>query len=227
MGLVSQQYFGLVFRNKKARLLYMEENIIKNDEKLDSVKDQFTPPSTKEKPDKLDDTARDDGTEKDESVTLSKAELDKRIQSAEDKLRTSYTKKIKALEGKIQELSPVEKSEIELELERRLSELEKTQKEVETQKAFLTLQEALQAKGIDKSITSYLKSDVNVDEFVKVFNEMIKNSDKSNGYVPDGHNAGDKITMEEFKSMKYSEMEKIMKNSPELYKRLMTKLKNK
>lgn len=201
----------------------MEENIVKNDENLDSVKDQMTPPGAKEniKPDKAN---KDNGADK-ESVTLTKAELDKRIQSAEDKLRTSYTKTIKELEGKIKELSPFEKTDAELELERRLSELEKTQKELDAQKAFLELQDTLQSKGIDKSIATYLKEGVDVDELVSVFQNVMKEATKSNAYVPDSHNAGDKITAEEFLKMKYSEKVEVMNKNPELYKRLMAKIK--
>lgn len=203
----------------------MEENIVKNDENLDSIKDQMTPPDVKEKENvKPDEANKDNGADK-ESVTLTKAELDKRIQSAEDKLRTSYTKTIKELEGKIKELSPVEKTDAELEFECRLSELEKTQKELDAQKAFLELQDTLQSKGIDKSIATYLKEGVDVDELVSVFQNVIKEATKSNAYVPDSHNAGDKITAEEFSKMKYSEKVEVMNKSPELYKRLMTKLK--
>lgn len=158
-------------------------------------------------------------------ATFTQEDVDKKVQSECDKLRTTYTKKIKELEGKIEELSPVEKSETELELERRLSELEKSQAEVNAQKAFLALQDTLQSKGIDKSIATYLKEDVDVEEFANAFNGVIKESAKSNGFVPDTHNAGDKISAEEFSKMKYSEKLEIMNKSPELYKRLMAKIK--
>lgn len=203
----------------------MEQNIIKNDENLDSIKDQALPPGAREKEDaKPNEGKKDNGTETD-SVTLTKTELDKRIQSAEDKLRTSYTKTIKELESKIKELSPVKKTDAELEFERRLSELEETQKEVDAQKAFLELQEALQSKGIDKSIAAYLRKGVDVDELVSVFQNVMKEATKSNAYVPDSHNAGDKISTDEWKNMRYSEKAEIKDKNPELYKRLMAKFK--
>ena len=43
-------------------------------------------------------------------ATFTQEDVDKKVQSECDKLRTTYTKKIKELEGKIEELSPVEKS---------------------------------------------------------------------------------------------------------------------
>lgn len=220
-----QHCYGALCENTERVKKYMEENIVKNDENLDSVKDQMTPPGAKEKENvKPDEANKDNGADK-ESVTLTKAELDKRIQSAEDKLRTSYTKTIKELEGKIKELSPVEKSDTELELERRLSELEKAQKELDAQKAFLELQDTLQSKGIDKSIATYLKEGVDVDELVSVFQNVMKEATKSNAYVPDSHNAGDKISADEWKNMRYSEKAEIKDKNPELYKRLMAKFK--
>ena len=93
------------------------------------------------------------------------------------------------------------------------------------QKAFLALQDTLQSKGIDKSIATYLKEDVDAEEFANTFNGVIKVSAKSNGFVPDTHNAGDKISVDEFSKMKYSEKLEIMNKSPELYKRLMAKIK--
>lgn len=129
------------------------------------------------------------------------------------------------LEDKIKELTPVELSDTEKELNRRIEELEKSQKEVESQKAFLSLQDTLQSKGIDKALATYLKADVDVDAFVTAFNSAMKEVTKDSGYVPDSHNAGDKITAEDWGKMKYSEKVDIMNKSPELYKRLMAKFK--
>lgn len=197
----------------------MEENIIVNDEKLDAVKDNFTPPGAKAKTD-----SKVDGKDN-KSVTYTEDEVSKKIQSAEDKLRTSYSKQIKDLQDQIKKLSPVEKSESEIAIENRLAELEKAQAEVNAQKAFLSLQDTLQSKGIDKALATFLKADVDVDAFVTAFNSAMKEVTKTTGYVPDSHNAGDKITAEQWSKMKYSEKVDIMNKSPELYKRLMAKFK--
>lgn len=159
------------------------------------------------------------------AATFTQEDVDKKVQSECDKLRTSYSKQIKDLEKKIKELTPVELSDTEKELNRRIEELEKSQKEVESQKAFLSLQDALQNKGIDKSLAAYLKADVDVEKFVTAFNSAMKEVTKNTGYVPDSHNAGDKITSEEWGKMKYSEKEKIARENPELFKRLMAKFK--
>lgn len=159
------------------------------------------------------------------AATFTQEDVDKKVQSECDKLRTTYSKQIKDLEKKIEELSPVELSDTEKELNRRIEELEKSQKEVESQKAFLSLQDTLQSKGIDKALATYLKSDVDVEAFVTAFNSAMKEVTKNTGYVPDSHNTGDKITAEEWGKMKYSEKVEIMNKSPELYKRLMAKFK--
>ena len=64
-----------------------------------------------------------------------------------------------------------------------------------------------------------------MDAFVTAFNNAMKEVTKDKGYVPDSHNAGDKITAEEWSKMKYSEKEKISRENPELFKRLMAKFK--
>ena len=51
-----------------------------------------------------------------DTVTMSKADYDKAIQSAEDKVRGKYSKEINELKAKVQELSPVEKSQAEIDL---------------------------------------------------------------------------------------------------------------
>lgn len=189
--------------------LYMDENTnIVNDAETE-VKDNTT------------DSKVGEGA----TATFTQEDVDKKVQSECDKLRTSYNRQIKDLKKKIEELTPVELSDTEKELNRRIEELEKSQKEVESQKAFLSLQDTLQNKGIDKALATYLKADVDVDAFVTAFNNTMKEVTKDKGYVPDSHNAGDKITVEEWSKMKYSEKEKISRENPELFKRLMAKFK--
>ena len=173
----------------------------------------------------VNENTTDSKTGEGATATFTQEDVDKRVQSECDKLRTSYSKQIKNLEDKIKELTPVELSDTEKELNRRIEELEKPQKEVESQKAFLSLQDTLQSKGIDKALATYLKADVDVDAFVTAFNSAMKEVTKDSGYVPDSHNAGDKITAEDWGKMKYSEKVDIMNKSPELYKRLMAKFK--
>lgn len=198
----------------------MEENIIVNDEKLDAIKDNFTPPGAKKTDSKADGK---DG--KETPVTFTEDEVNKKIQSAEDKLRRKYSDEIKGLQEQIKKLSPVEKSESEIAIENRLAELEKAQAEVNAQKAFLSLQDTLQSKGIDKALATYLKADVDVDAFVTAFNSAMKEVTKDKGYVPDSHNAGDKITAEEFRNWSYDQRAELYTKNPTLYQKLVKQLR--
>ncbi len=173
----------------------------------------------------VNENTTDSKTGEGATATFTQEDVDKRVQSECDKLRTKYVKEIKDLQEQVKKLSPVEKSESEIAIENRLAELEKAQAEVNAQKVFLSLQDNLQGKGIDKTLATFLKADVDVDAFVTAFNNAMKEVTKDKGYVPDSHNAGDKITAEEWGKMKYSEKVDIMNKSPELYKRLMAKFK--
>ena len=64
---------------------------------------------------------------KDESVTMTKDEYNKAIQSAEDKVRGKLSKQIKELERQVNELKPVEKSQEEIDLENRIAALKESE----------------------------------------------------------------------------------------------------
>ena len=189
-----------------------------NDEKLDAVKDNFTPPNTEETGTKGDETDAND------TVTYTEEEVSKKIQSETDKIRTKYCKEIKELKEKIEELSPT-KTEAELEIERRLAELERSQAEVNSQKQFLEIQNALKTKGIDESIAMFLKEDVDLEEFSTIFNNILSEKVKSKGYVPTNHPTGDDITVEQFKSMSYDERAELYTRNPTLYQKLVKQLR--
>ena len=53
-------------------------------------------------------------TQEQDTITISKSDYEKAIQSAEDKLRTKYSTDIKALNDKVTELTPKQKSDAEL-----------------------------------------------------------------------------------------------------------------
>ena len=56
--------------------------------------------------------------ETNETITLTDEEIQKKIQGAEDKVRTEYSKKIKTLEEELKTLKPKEKSKSEIEIGR-------------------------------------------------------------------------------------------------------------
>lgn len=135
-----------------------------------------------------DETTREDvDTKNAETVTISKTDYDKAIQSAEDKIRGHYSKEINDLKDKIKELTPVEKSQAEIDLENRIAALEESERIVAAQKKRLEFQENLTNKGLDKSLVDFLKEDTDVDALVSVVDGIVKSRMKSTGYVPTSH----------------------------------------
>lgn len=170
------------------------------------------------------DTTTKDG-ESTDIVTMSKADYDKAIQSAEDKVRGKLSKEINTLKEKIKELSPVEKSQAEIDLENRIAALEESERQVQEQKRKLEFQESLSSKNLDKKLVDFLKDDADVEALSNIIDEIVKSRTKSNSYVPGDHTSDDKVTPEEFKKMSYSEKLELSEKSPELFKRLMAKKK--
>lgn len=171
------------------------------------------------------ETKVDGADQNKEPVTYTEDEVSKKIQSAEDRLRSKYSKEIKELKAKIEELSPVQKTDVELEIERRLAELEKSQAEVNAQKQFLDLQSSLKEKGIDEKIATYLKDGVDVEEFATTFNSILSEKAKAKGFVPTEHPTGDNITVEQFKAMSYDKRVELYTKNPTLYEKLSKKAK--
>lgn len=195
----------------------MEENIIVNDEKLDAVKDNFTPPGAKTKSD-----SKVDGKDN-KSVTFTEDEVNKKIQSAEDKLRTKYVKEIKDLQEQVKKLSPVEKTQAEIDIENRLAALEASEKAVADRERKIAVQEKLSGSGLDKALADYLKDDVDVDALSSIVENIVKSRMKNNGYVPNEHGSDEKVTPEDFKKMTYSQKVEYSQKHPESYKRLIGK----
>ena len=159
-----------------------------------------------------------------ETITITQAELDKKIQSAEDRVRTQYSKQVKDLEDQVKKLTPVEKTESEKALESRLAALEAREKEATRKENHFKMVDALKAKNIPGELADYLKADTKIDDFATAYNGFIetaiKAAAKTNGYVPDSHKSGDPITKEDFQKMNMIEKEKLFANNPDLYRSL-------
>lgn len=155
-----------------------------------------------------------------DTVTMSKTDYDKAIQAAEDRVRTKYSKSIKALEDKVAELTPVEKTEAEIELEKRLADIEQKEKENEAKEKSLNLKTSLQSHNIDVAIADYLSPDVDVEAFSADIEKLFTARLVSGGYKPSGHQAGQPISKDEYKNLSYDEMAELYSRDPETWKRL-------
>lgn len=154
--------------------------------------------------------------EQEETVTMSKADYDKAIQSAEDKLRTKYSKEIKELEEKVTALTPKEKSENELALEKRLAEVESKEKR-------LNLIDTLVSKNLDKGMVDYLKDDADIESFEKLITNTVNQRIAASGYKPTNHASGETLSIDKWKRMSYSEKTEFYNANPELAKKFMSK----
>ncbi len=157
------------------------------------------------------------GANNEETITLTQTELDKRIQSAEDKIRTKYSNDIKTLEAKIKELTPAVKSDAEIDFENRLAALEAKEKR-------MAMLDSLNAAGVSNKFSDFLKNDTDMDAFSKVYKSVIdtevQKRVKTNGYVPDGHKSGESLSKEDFAKMDMNAKERLYSENPELYKSL-------
>lgn len=158
-----------------------------------------------------------------EMLTMPKADYDKALQSAEDKIRSAKTKEIKALQAKIAELAPIEKTAADIELEKRLAKLEERETAAAEKERMINIQSALTAKGLDKSLANYLKSEVDIESFGTLIDGIINERAKGNAYVPTGHQNNVGMTKNEWAKLSYSEKENFASNNPDLAKTLMKK----
>ena len=145
-----------------------------------------------------------------ETITMTKDEYSKAIQSAEDKLRTSYSKQIKELQAKLLH----EKSDEEKDYEDRLSKLEAKEKR-------LNLIDSLTSKNIDKSFADYLKDDVDVEKFGTAIDNLVNAKLSESGFKPSGHSNNTKISKDKWKKMNYHEKQDFYEKNPELAKKMM------
>lgn len=148
--------------------------------------------------------------ENEETVTMTKTDYAKAIQSAEDKLRTAYSAKIKDLESKL----PKEKTDAEKDYEQRLATLEAREKG-------MALKESLANHKLDNSFSDFLKDDVDIDKFGTAIDNLVKTRLSETGFKPTGHEHTQNISEKEWKKMTYAQKQEFYNSNPELAKRFM------
>ena len=143
--------------------------------------------------------------------------LKKVIQSAEDKVRTEYSKKIKELEGKL----PKPKTEEEKSLEERLKALEDRDKELSKREQKLNAEGILKDKGLDTKLSKYLSLDgvEDLETYINEIAEVVGNQTKGKGnWIPKGHkSSGNTITKDQFKKMSLMEKQKLYETDKDTY----------
>lgn len=158
-----------------------------------------------------------------EMLTMPKADYDKALQSAEDKIRSAKTKEIKALQAKIAELAPIEKTAADIELEKRLAKPEERETAAAEKERMINIQSALTAKGLDKSLGDYLKPDIDIESFGTLIDGIINERAKGNAYVPTGHQNNAGVTNEQWAKLPNSQRIELINGNPELADRFTRK----
>ncbi|EPY6472011.1 hypothetical protein ACWO4B_002682 [Clostridium sporogenes] len=161
--------------------------------------------------------------EKEEVKTFTEEEVNKLKQSAEDRVRTEYSKKLKQMEEELKELKPKEKTQAELDMEARIKALEDKEKEVQAKERQLKIAETLEKNGLPKQLSKYLNivgaNDVEscITEIKETLNKQLLNS----SFKPQNHNSNkEKISKEDFNKMSYMERQKLYETNKELYNKL-------
>lgn len=136
--------------------------------------------------------------------TYTKAEVQGLLQSETDKVRTDYSRRLKTVEQERDALKPAEKTQAELDLEKRAAELSRKER------AF-----ACREAGINPAFADLLRDDADLSKLP----ELLK---VDTGYKPGGHRAnGSSMTKETFAALPYSKQVQLFQENPELYKTLI------
>ena len=148
------------------------------------------------------------------------AEVQKLLQSHEDRIRTDYSKRLKDANDELAKYKPVEKSDAEKALEERITALENREKELASKEKAMTIANKLKEKGIPTELAEYLSVGDNVDETVEKVGALFGNYFLDATAKPTNHQTHKGITREDFKRMGYAERAKLYSENPELYKAL-------
>ena len=147
-------------------------------------------------------------------------EVNKAIQSKEDKVRTDYSTKLKLANEEIAKLKPVDKTPEEIALEERQKALALKEKEIADKEKSYTVKDKLTAKGLPSELAKYLSIGDDVDTTLEEFGSAINSFLLNGTYKPDGHKKSEGMTKADFKNMNYSQRANLLETNPELYKKL-------
>lgn len=173
---------------------------------------------------------KDEKEEKEENKSLSEEEIKKLIQSAEDRVRGEYSKKLKDIQAKYDELRN-EKLSDEEKLQLKEQELEEKTRAFEKQKLDFEFTRHLASEKLPIELNNFVPgSDIEkkkenlttlkkiIDSFVE---ERVKEKFSSQNLDVDKGSDNDKtITKEKFMQMSIDEKIKLAEENYELYKKL-------
>ncbi len=129
--------------------------------------------------------------------------LSKFVQSETDRVRTEYSRKLKAVQEQLDSVKPKEKTEAEKALDQRQAELDRRERILNCK-----------AANIPEEYAGYFTADA---DFSKL-GELFKNA---SGYVPTDHRKTDGMTKNEWDKLDYSAQAELFAKNPELAKQFI------
>ncbi|WP_455714106.1 capsid assembly scaffolding protein Gp46 family protein [Anaerosporobacter sp.] len=146
--------------------------------------------------------------------------VNKALQSEGDKVRTKYSTEMKELKDELNQYKPIERSDSEKSMDKRLKALELKEQEIANKEKSYAVKEKLQAKGLPSDLAKYISVGDDVDSTIEELGGTLNNFFLSNGYKPSSHTKSEGITKEQFSKMSYAERAKLYETNPTLYKAL-------
>lgn len=148
------------------------------------------------------------------------ANVQKYVQSHEDRIRTDYSKKLKDANDELAKYKPVEKSDAEKALEDRISALEAKEKELANKEKAMTIANKLKEKELPEGLAQYLSVGDDVDKTIDEVGALFGNYFLNGSNKPSNHNTNKGITKKDFQKMSYMERTKLFQENPTLYEAL-------
>lgn len=147
--------------------------------------------------------------------------VQKLLQSHEDRIRTDYSKKLKDAETELAKYKPKEQTDAEKALEERIAALEAKEQELANKEKAMTIAEKLKSKELPEDLAKYLNvTDDNIDSTIDEVAKMFGGYFLDNTNKPTNHNTNKGISKAEFKKMSYAQRAKIYQENPQLYEAL-------
>ena len=148
------------------------------------------------------------------------ANVQKYVQSHEDRIRTDYSKRLKDANDELAKYKPVEKSDAEKALEDRISALEAKEKELANKEKAMTIANKLKEKELPEGLAQYLSVGDDVDKTIDEVGALFGNYFLNGSNKPSNHNTNKGITKKDFQKMSYMERTKLFQENPTLYEAL-------
>lgn len=148
------------------------------------------------------------------------ANVQKYVQSHEDRIRTDYSKRLKDANDELAKYKPVEKSDAEKALEERITALENREKELANKEKAMTIANKLKDKGIPTELAQYLSVGDDVDKTIDEVGALFGNYFLNGSNKPSNHTTNKGITKSDFQKMGYMERTKLFQENPTLYEAL-------